>query len=53
MATFTAVDDPQAHFQIKLYTGEHGSGSGTSAKAPALVVADVENPAELHKTLVP
>ena len=30
-----------------------GSGSGTSAKAPALVVADVENPAELHKTLVP
>ena len=30
MATFTAVDDPQAHFQIKLYTGEHGSGSGTS-----------------------
>jgi len=31
MATFTAVDDPQAHFQIKLYTGEHGSGSGTSA----------------------
>ena len=30
-----------------------GSGSGTSAKAPALVVADAENPAELHKTLVP
>jgi len=30
-----------------------GSGSGTSAKSPALVVADVENPAELHKTLVP
>ena len=30
-----------------------GSGSGTSAKAPALVVADVENPAELHKTLTP
>ena len=30
-----------------------GSGSGTSAKAPAIVVADVENPAELHKTLVP
>ena len=28
-----------------------GSGSGTSAKAPAIVVADVENPAELHKTL--
>ena len=30
-----------------------GSGSGTSAKAPAIVVADVENPAELHKTLTP
>mgnify|MGYP001304679187 FL=1 len=30
-----------------------GSGSGSSAKAPALVVADVENPAQLHKTLVP
>ena len=30
-----------------------GSGSGTSAKSPALVVADVENPAELHKTLTP
>ena len=30
-----------------------GSGGGTSAKSPALVVADVENPAELHKTLVP
>ena len=28
-----------------------GSGSGTSAKAPAIIVADVENPAELHKTL--
>ena len=30
-----------------------GSGRGTAAKSPALVVADVENPAELHKTLVP
>ena len=30
-----------------------GSGSGSSAKAPALIVADVENPAQLHKTLVP
>jgi len=30
-----------------------GSGSGSTAKAPALVVADVENPAQLHKTLVP
>ena len=30
-----------------------GSGSGSSSKAPALVVADVENPAPLHKTLVP
>ena len=30
-----------------------GSGSGSSAKAPALIVADVENPHQLHKTLVP
>ena len=30
-----------------------GSGSGSSAKAPALIVADAENPAQLHKTLVP
>jgi len=30
-----------------------GSGSGSSSKAPAIVIADVENPAELHKTLVP
>ena len=30
-----------------------GSGCGTSAIAPAIIVADVENPAELHKTLTP
>ena len=30
-----------------------GSGSGSSAQAPALIVADAENPTELHKTLVP
>ena len=30
-----------------------GSGSGTDAQAPALVVIDTENPAELNKTLVP
>ena len=30
-----------------------GSGSGTSAQAPSLIVADVENPHELHKTLTP
>lgn len=30
-----------------------GSGSGTSAQAPALIVADVENPSQLHKTLTP
>lgn len=30
-----------------------GSGSGSSSQAPALVVADAENPTELHKTLVP
>ncbi len=30
-----------------------GSGSGSSSMAPAIIVADVENPTELHKTLVP
>jgi len=30
-----------------------GSGTGTLAEAPALVVADMENPAKLHKVLVP
>ena len=30
-----------------------GSGSGSSAQAPALIVADAENPTELHKTVVP
>ena len=30
-----------------------GFGSGTSAQSPALVVADAENPTQLHKTLVP
>ena len=30
-----------------------GSGSGTDAQAPALVVMDTENPSKLHKTLVP
>ncbi len=30
-----------------------GSGSGTDAQAPAVVVIDTENPAKLHKTLVP
>jgi len=30
-----------------------GSGSGTDAQAPALVVIDTENPSELHKFLVP
>ena len=30
-----------------------GSGSGTDAQAPALIVIDTENPAELNKTLVP
>ena len=30
-----------------------GSGSGSSAKAPALIIADAENPAELHKVLTP
>ena len=30
-----------------------GFGSGTDAQSPALVVADAENPTQLHKTLVP
>jgi len=30
-----------------------GSGSGSTSKAPAIVIADVENPAKLYKTLVP
>tara|TARA_Y100000590_G_C15634550_1_gene982452 strand:- start:55 stop:702 length:648 start_codon:yes stop_codon:yes gene_type:complete len=30
-----------------------GSGSGTSAQAPVVVVIDTENPSKLHKTLVP
>ena len=30
-----------------------GSGSGSDALAPAILVADVENPAELHKVLTP
>jgi type II secretory pathway pseudopilin PulG len=30
-----------------------GSGSGTSAQAPALIIADAENPSELHKVLTP
>tara|TARA_X000001382_G_scaffold2348_1_gene2759 strand:- start:3127 stop:3765 length:639 start_codon:yes stop_codon:yes gene_type:complete len=30
-----------------------GSGSGSSAQAPVIVVMDTENPSKLHKTLVP
>jgi len=30
-----------------------GSGSGSNAKAPAMIIADAENPAELHKVLTP
>ena len=30
-----------------------GSGSGSNSMAPAIIVADAENPTELHKTLVP
>jgi len=30
-----------------------GSGSGTDAQAPAVVLIDTENPAKLNKTLVP
>ena len=30
-----------------------GSGTGTLSEPPALIVADMENPAKLHKVLVP
>ena len=30
-----------------------GSGSGSNSMAPAIVIADAENPTQLHKTLVP
>jgi hypothetical protein len=30
-----------------------GSGTGTQSEPPALIVADMENPAKLHKVLVP
>ena len=30
-----------------------GFGTGTNSQAPALVVADAENPIQLHKTLIP
>jgi hypothetical protein len=30
-----------------------GSGSGSDAKAPCLIIADAENPSELHKVLTP
>ena len=30
-----------------------GSGSGTDTQAPCLIVADAENPSELHKVLTP
>ena len=30
-----------------------GFGSGTNSQSPALVVADAENPIQLHKTLIP
>ena len=30
-----------------------GSGSGTSAQAPCMIIADAENPSELHKVLTP
>ena len=30
-----------------------GSGSGSSAQAPAMIIADAENPSELHKVLTP
>ena len=30
-----------------------GSGSGSSAQAPAMIIADAENPSELYKVLTP
>jgi len=30
-----------------------GSGSGSDAQAPAMIIADSENPAEFHKVLAP
>ena len=30
-----------------------GSGSGSEAQAPAMIIADAENPSELYKTLTP
>jgi hypothetical protein len=30
-----------------------GSGSGSTAKAPAMIIADAENPSELYKVLTP
>ena len=30
-----------------------GSGSGSDAQAPAMIIADAENPSELHKVLAP
>ena len=30
-----------------------GSGSGSSAQSPAMIIADAENPSELHKVLTP
>jgi hypothetical protein len=30
-----------------------GSGSGSDAQAPAMIIADAENPSELHKVLTP
>ena len=30
-----------------------GSGTGTQSESPAIIVADMENPAKLHKVLVP
>jgi hypothetical protein len=30
-----------------------GSGTGSSAQAPAMIIADAENPSELHKVLTP
>ena len=36
-----------------IYLVIQGTGSGTDAQSPVLLVADTENPSQFHKTLVP
>jgi hypothetical protein len=36
-----------------IYLVIQGTGSGTDAQSPVLLVADTENPSQFYKTLVP